>query len=193
MLWPYLLPVKTTFLAITCLVFLATLVALLLKRRAYPVFLVSLVAGMVLFVPSCAVVKHFVDAQRFGIFQYTTGSEITDDHIGAWIPKAAKNVTVDQQSTGFRAKYEIPPDELKAFLDQQWERYGEYATTMREDVVSSIEIDEESMDIFFGEELNWPALGEAYQYDSPTASNGAGFVIWYSPTKQIAYQRAGYW
>jgi hypothetical protein len=81
---------------------------------------------------------------------------------------------------------------MVAYLDDLWTRYGNRSVVKRGDMSAMTLIDDERFEFRYGD-LGWPPLENATEYYSPTAGNGAGFSVWFSPSDGIAYQRAGYW
>lgn len=53
-------------------------------------------------------------------------------------------------------------------------------------------VDAESHELYYGD-LGWTYPDDATEVFGPTADNGAGFSVWFSPSKGVAYQRGGYW
>ncbi len=108
------------------------------------------------------------------------------------MPETAKDITVEQRSQGFRAKFKIDKQKLNDWLDQYWERYGKHASEPRSPVEEPQPIKPEEFEFQFAD-LGWPPISDAVEYEGPRAANGAGFTIWYSESQGVAYQHAGYW
>ncbi|HYW81538.1 MAG TPA: hypothetical protein VE890_18280 [Thermoguttaceae bacterium] len=170
----------------------ATLAAPLVKWTRLPTFFAVTMLGALAFVPSCIGIMNAVDAHRFGVFTYATFDDIGDFRVQQCLPPAATNITIDKTAYGFRAKYTITGPQLDAYVGELWEKYRDESAAEREDPSSMKAIDPESHKSSYGD-LGWPLLQDAKEYRSPTARNGAGFSIWFSPSKGVAYQRTGYW
>lgn len=192
MLWPIVLPFKITFWCIAALIALATIAAPRVKCKRLPTFLAATVLGVLAFVPSCTGVMHVIDARRFGVFDYETFDQVDDFRVERYLPPTARAITLDKQAGGFRARFKITEAGLTSYLDELWERDGNRSVAKREAMPSMAVLDPKLHERYFGD-LGWPYLENATEYDSPTAGNGSGFNIWFSPTEGVAYQLAGYW
>lgn len=192
MLWPFILPFQITACALLVVIVLATLAAPFLKWQRLPTFFGMTFLSALVFVPSCTAIMNVVDANRFGVFDYKTFGEVRDFRVERYLPPAARDITVDKYPQGFRARFTITPTELDNYMDEVWRTYGDLSVTKRGTISAMAVVDENSHDRVYGD-LGWPYLDDATEVYGPTAANGAGFSIWYSPSKQIAYQRGGYW
>lgn len=192
MLWPIVLPFKITFWCIAALIALATIAAPRVKCKRLPTFLAATVLGVLAFVPSCTGVMHVIDARRFGVFDYETFDQVDDFRVERYLPPTARAITLDKQAGGFRARFHITEAELSSFLDELWENNGDRSVVKRGEMSSMAVVDLKSHEHDFGD-LGWPHLENATEYFSPTAGNGAGCSMWFSPSEGVAYQRAGYW
>jgi hypothetical protein len=192
MLWPLVLPIEIAFWLIAGIVIATTLLASPLKWNRRKTFLVAASLGIVAFVPSCAAIMSVLDKHRFGVFQCSTFGEVDDFRVERYLPPTARDITLDKYAAGFRARYRIREDELQAYLDDLWARYGDRSTTTRRELQNDPIADPETFNLHFGD-LGWPPLAKAKEYQGPVAGNGAGFSIWYSKSEGIAYERAGYW
>jgi hypothetical protein len=145
------------------------------------------------FVPSCALVMKVADQLRFGVFEYAEVDAVWHGKVRRWLPQGAKEITVNQHVHGFEAKYKISRAELESWFDQQWERSeGRAANERTEPERLSGSRSGRVMEEWF-QEPGWPPLAEPLKYEGPHGSNWAGYVIWFSEAKGLAYQRAGYW
>ncbi|WP_146410052.1 hypothetical protein [Allorhodopirellula heiligendammensis] len=133
-----------------------------------------------------------LDAKRFGVFEYQTFDEVDDFRVERYLPSVAQNITVNKYAQGFRARFSISQEQLDAYMDGVWSKYGDRSVAKRGEMSAMELVDEKSHELCYGD-LRWPHLDDATEVYGPTASNGAGFSVWYSPSKRIAYQRASYW
>ncbi|TWU22966.1 hypothetical protein Pla52o_24990 [Novipirellula galeiformis] len=133
-----------------------------------------------------------LDTKRFGVFDYETFDEVDDFRVERYLPPDATNITVDKYAQGFRARFKISQTNLDAYLDQVWRSYGDQSVVERGEMSAMRVVDEESHDLYYGD-LGWAHLGDATEVYGPMARNGAGFTVWFSPSKGIAYQRGSYW
>ena len=148
--------------------------------------------GVVGFIPSCSGIKKVIDAKRFGVFSCASFEDVNDFRVERYLPPDSKQIIIDKYPQGFRARFKISREQLDAYLDKLWDKYGEYSGVKRGGIHSMNRIDLESHNLQFGD-LGWPHLPDATEFYSPIAANGAGFSVWYSPAEGVAYERAGYW
>jgi hypothetical protein len=192
MLWPLVLPFHITFWCLAALVAIATAVAPALRWKRRRTFLIAVFVACVTLIPSCAGIMAIIDTHRFGVFEYDTFAEVKDFRVERYLPPTATAITIEKRPQGFRARFSIAEGDLMAYLDDLWRQYGDKSIVKRGEMASMSVVDHESHELQFGD-LGWPPLDGAMEYHSPTAENGAGFFVWYSPKRRIAYQRAGYW
>ena len=191
MLWPFVLPAQITFWCIITLMVISLIAASVFKWSRRRTLLAGLMFAMVAFIPSCKVIMDLLDSRRFGVFEYASFGDVKDFRVERYLPTAAKGITIEKYPQGFRARFKITETELLAYLDSAWAKYGAEAIDKRQTKAAAV-ADLECHQFNFGES-GWPFLKDAVEYRSPTARNGAGFFIWYSPSAGIAYERAGYW
>ena len=192
MFWPILLPLKITCVCLIALVMIATWYAPSMKWKRPKTFFIAVALAGILFVPSCAGIQTIVDLQRFGVFEYDTFADVKDFRVERYPPPTASSITVDKNPAGFRAKFTITEPELLKYMDETWVQYGHVTVNKREEAVALDAFLLDSLDQRF-ENLGWPSLTDAVEYDGPRAPNGAGFTIWHSADKGIAYLSGGYW
>lgn len=192
MLWPIVVPFQITSCVLLALLAVATVAAPMVRCRRLHTFLCVGVLCLICFIPLCGVIMRTMDANRFGVFVYKTFNEVQDFRVERYLPPAATDITVDKYAQGFRARFSISQSELNAFMDRVWERHGDQSVVARGEIMALKTIDIESHSLRYGD-LGWEHLRDATELYSPTAGNGAGFSIWFCPSKSVAYQRAGYW
>ncbi|MFN8741107.1 MAG: hypothetical protein ACK5YR_14365 [Pirellula sp.] len=192
MFWALELPVKITFWILVAVVVLVMIVGN--GRNWAPLKSLAIISSVVFigFVPSCAIVMRIVDAQRFGLFQYASYSDVQDFRVERFLPPAAQDITLEKTFIGHRAKYTISESELRSYLDGHWNAYGKYSAIPRSDLKDGESVmSEEIEDDFQG--LNWPRMGEAIRFHSPVEHDGGGATYYFDPVSGTTYHRAGYW
>jgi hypothetical protein len=138
--------------------------------------------------PSCVGVKYILDPFRFGVFQYPDFAAVDDWRVERYMPDAATEITMEKPAhgNGFRAKFQIAPDDFEAWFDRSWAEGKEYSVFTREEA-------QEVSDSPRFAELGWPEIQDAKLYVGPCEDDGGGYTIWYSESRGIAYEQAGYW
>ena len=192
MFWPIVLPFQLTCLLLAVATCAVVWYAPRRNWKRSHVFFACIGMSFLLFVPACIGIGTVADHFRFGRFSHSNYDQINDFRVQRYMPPAASNVDVDKYASGFRARYEISPDELDQWIDGLWQRYGDVSAISRD------ELEREPLDnleytshVFDG--LPWqPKIG-CEEISGPVAGNGAGFTVWYNRSDGIAYERAGYW
>lgn len=192
MLWPIVLPFKITVCVLLALIVLATLAAPLVKWRRTQTLIGVTLLSLVAFIPSCAGIMQILDSSRFGVFNCAAFNDVKDFRVERYLPPAATNITIDKYPQGFRARFTISQSQLDAYLDEVWRSYGDQSVVERGEMSAMAIVDAKSHDLYYGD-LGWPHLNDATEVYGPTAGNGAGFSVWFSPSEGIAYQRGSYW
>lgn len=192
MLWPLELPVKITFAILLALVLLATIGAGRLKWAPRKTFVIASLIAFIGFIPSCTVVMKFVDARRFGVFEYSSYHEVKDFRIERFLPPTARDITLEKTFMGHRAKYTITETELRKYLDGLWETYGSQSSISRSNLKDGEPGNREEIEMVF-EGLNWPQINGSVQFHSPVESDGGGATYYFDPTSGVTYHRAAYW
>ena len=134
----------------------------------------------------------FVDARRFGVFEYTSYNEVQDFRIERFLPPTARDITLEKTFMGHRAKYTITETELRKYLDGLWEAYGKKSSIPRSDLKDGEPGTRDEIETVF-EGLNWPKMNESVQFHSPVESDGGGATYYFDQTSGVTYQRAAYW
>jgi hypothetical protein len=126
------------------------------------------------------------------MFQASTYSDIDDVRVERYLPRPAREILVEKQPAGFRARFKISKADLSTWFDDVWIRYGEYSVSDREDTSDSNKSDAEYLQMEFAN-LDWELPPGMVVLEGPIAGNGAGFTLWYDQETQTAYQRGHYW
>ncbi|SIO26272.1 hypothetical protein SAMN05444166_3322 [Singulisphaera sp. GP187] len=194
MLWPLALPFKITIALLMALVALLTALAPIVKWKRGKMFKISLACGCLALIPSCMGIMAIIDSQRFGTFQYNSGSEVNDFRVERYLPAKARNITLKKISAGHWAKYSISKADLLSYLDAIWDRYGEYSVTSRDQLHDGepVSVDSIDYDRMFAD-LKWPALKNPIEFHSPIGKDGDGAIYYFDATTETVYHRAGYW
>ena len=187
---PFILPFQITATALGVLVVCAVLILPRFGMKLVPAILLSLLLAGIAFIPLCAGIKSVVDSARFGGFAYGSTASITDPYIE--IPPSATDITVYRTGMGHHTRFTVPEDELQKWLvgvraeyERSW--HGDPMIT-----ASTRALTRDDFAVEFGT-FGWEYPPDNFELVGPSAPNGAGFSIWYSPNQGKAYLRAGYW
>lgn len=192
MLWPLILPLQITCCILAAVIAAGTVVAPSMKRSRRKTLVVLTIVSCVLFIPSCAGVTAIVDAYRFGKFQYSSFGDLQDFRVERYIPKEARNITVNKYAMGHKAKYSISELELKSHLDQLWGAHGKYSAIPREKLNNGAVASADKLKAEFAG-LNWPLLENAVELHSPVEGDGGGATFYFNRESSVVYHRAEYW
>ncbi|MEZ6035725.1 MAG: hypothetical protein R3C17_21720 [Planctomycetaceae bacterium] len=195
MLWPLVLPIQITsciLAAVIAVIAVVTVISPIRKWGRPKTFAVLTIISFVSFIPSCVGVTSIVDAYRFGTFQYASFTELQDFRVERFVPKKARNITVNKYAMGHKAKYTISESELKSYLDQLWDAHGKQSAIPRKDLENDAVVAPEDIKADFSG-LDWPVLENAVEYHSPVEADGGGATYYFSRESSIVYHRAGYW
>ncbi len=192
MLWPIVLPFKITFCIFAGLVAIVTIFAPAVKWKRGKTFAIASGIACIVFVPFCAGVMENIDSQRFGVFHYASFAEVKDPRVERYLPTNARNISLDKNMAGHRAKYSISEAELMEYLDRLWERQGKYSARPRDEMNQGAKVSVESVEVEYGD-LGWPVLENAVELHSPVAGDGGGATYFFDRTTGTAYHHAGYW
>lgn len=196
MFWPLILPFKITFWAFVVQVVLLTLIAPAFRWRRDSMFVVASLLAFVAFIPSCTVVMHVVNAQRFGLFHYDSFADVQDFRIERFLPKKARDIGLykNTDGNGYRAKYSISENDLKEYLDDLWSHYGDDAAIAekRNAMGFGKPVSPRDCILVFKknfEELGWSQFESAVKYHSV----GGGSRYYLDAANGVVYQDAYYW
>ena len=194
MFWTLIAPVTITFWGLIACIVVATLLAPRFAVKRSNAFALSIVLGVLAFIPSCIGVHAVIAPFRFGVFHYDAYDDVNDWRVYRYLPKGSTDITLEKPShgNGFRAKFSISQDELESWLDQQWALRGDQSRSPREKADSRRVVSGEEIAREFGDFVEG-LPSAAVEYGSPVKSNWAGCNIWYSAEQGIGYADAGYW
>lgn len=190
MFWHFVLPAQITFGIFLCILALGTIIGG--KKKWLIGFLLSFVVGVALFIPQCAVVSIVIFPFRFGEFHYQHARDVNHHRVTYFLPDTARNITLNTEVNRFYAQYEITPQELLVFMDQQWQRNGQNSVDPRPIAPQK----NASLPYMMTNHFGTPGQtlpNDLETHEGPRARNGAGFTIWYSPSTGVAYQHTAYW
>ena len=189
MFWTVVLPAQITFGLLLGLIVISVVRAPESRQRS--TFVRAVLLGVILFVPSCAMIMTVADFYRFGVFNYAETASVSDSRVRRYLPEAATGITVAKSPSGYKAKFKINKADLEEWHRYQFKLAGE-AAILPEKPLESGQVFSGVFDARFGH-LQWKMPSDAVEYTGPARPNGAGYSIWYSFVEQIAYQDVGYW
>ena len=76
--------------------------------------------GILGFGPLFSQVRSYLDARRFGTFQYADYALVRDSHVEHYLPQSATQITIHKHGMGFEAKFQIGAEALEAWFDHRW-------------------------------------------------------------------------
>jgi hypothetical protein len=134
MLWPIVLPFQISLAFWLSVIIIAGLFAPRWNIKRLKAMIQSLLVGMILFIPSCAVIQSVLDPLRFGMFQYPDFNAVGDWRIQRYLPKDATDISIEKRwgGNGYRAKFKISKAELDAWFEDSWAEGIKYSITTRE-------------------------------------------------------------
>lgn len=186
---------------ITAVLFLVVLVVSNLWVRKGKFVVLSLLAGVLLFIPSCVGVMAVVDAFRYGKFEYATASEINQDPY-IELPPNAKQIVLHRNSGRHIARFEIGTEELLAWLEKMRALRPDLNPKQIQDKAFEVadkrgrkEMLASRSDWFADEffETEWEFDPEMRKYHVMRSDRGGGYSVWHAPDSGVAYLNAGYW
>ncbi|NNJ26083.1 hypothetical protein [Alienimonas chondri] len=212
MFWAAVLPFQITCVVVAVGYAAFVLAAPKLKLNRGHAAALGLGLSALGFIPLCLGIDVLLSPIRFGVFEYASPAAMGDGHADRRLPPEAGEITINQYSSGFEARYTIARSDLDAWIDAEWERAGEYAAIEREEPEEPAdEPTAEELDSPAGRhrqelkaklqahawsrlaELGWSRPPDAVEIKGPRASNGGGSNYFYSASEGRAYQRAYYW
>ena len=192
MFWTAVLPFQITAWICVVLVILVSIWAVNSKRPFLKTSLISFAVIIVCFVPSRVGVSIVVDQYKFGHFEHDSFTDVKDFRIERYLPTNAKKISLYKSfgGNGYRAKYEIPGDQLESYLDDLWDQFGKYSALPRS---QSTEQTADSFDLSEFSKFDVILTGKISIYLSPTEADGGGARYYYCPESGVALQSASYW
>jgi hypothetical protein len=134
-----------------------------------------------------------VDAVRFGDFMYASYSDIPDFRSQRYLPENAIDISMRKHANGYYARYKISTDEFNLYLDDLWQKYGQYSAVERGGFFDEGKpVDAESFRMTFGN-LGWECPSEAIVYYSPREGDGGGATYYVDSDSGLVFQRTGFW
>ena len=98
-----------------------------------------------------------------------------------------------RQATGYLAKYQASPDEVQVYVDQLWEKFGEFSVIERAEASGEGRpLDPEEFRQIFGD-LGWEFPTHAVVHEGPTVSAGGGANYYVDPAAGLVFQRTVFW
>ncbi len=192
MFWPLVLPIQITLVLLpTAYVIVVTTVPRF-RKRPKRAGVLSLLLLPLLFIPSCIGVNAVVDRYRFGVFSYPDFNAVQDFRVEQFLPMAATQITIRQYQSGFHGRFDISETDLKTWHTSMWKKHKQYSVIDRDDDDMQRHIESEQFQRRYGE-FGWEPPDDLIQYMGPQAANGSGYTLWYSASRQQAYQHGGYW
>ena len=134
----------------------------------------------------------YLDARRFGVFQYATYAEVQDIRVEGYLPDSARSITVEKKAMGHRAKYSIAEGELREYMDHLWKECGDRSAISRIDLNEGKVVKPDEMEFQF-KDLGWLSFSKAIRFHSPVQGDGGGAEYFFDEVSGTAYHRAGYW
>ena len=193
MFWSLVLPFQ-----ITCVVLLGAVIVLTrfastqVRSRAKTFFLYSGIAS-ILFIPACTGIMEIVDVIRFGDFSYASYDDIPDFRSQRYLPTGATDIQMRKHYNGYFARYRLSSEDFNSYLDELWQKYGEYSAVERGEMHDDDEsVDQKSFDRTF-RGLGWDCPADANVYHSPSEGDGGGATYYVDTVSDLVFQRTGFW
>lgn len=154
---------------------------------------IAMIAGVLLYVPACAVVMAAMDRQRFGYFDYPSVAEMPNKRWRRFLPETASDIRIHQHRGGcIPARYRIRPADLQQHLDALWSRFGAQAFNTR---VSATQVATPAeLAIFSGLGLPESASETGLlRYSGPMKQGGYGATFYADPGSDLVFQQGCSW
>ncbi|QDS98680.1 hypothetical protein [Adhaeretor mobilis] len=193
MFWPLILPFQITCCVLLVAVVMLTAFASPKAWSRIKTFCLYSALALLAFVPSCTGIMIAVDAFRFGDFSYASYNDISDFRSQRYLPEAATDIQMRRHGNGYFARYKLSSDEFNSYLDNLWQKFGEYSAVERGGFSDEGEsVDPESFAMTFGD-LGWDCPPEAIVYYSPSEGDGGGATYYVDSNSGLVFQRTGFW
>lgn len=180
MLWSLILPALVTLVALPPVV----LYLFLRRRRGGDVWrrmFWALLVTVFAFVPTCSGIKLVVDKFRFREHVYEGHDVIGDYRVKRYLPPVSSELHVYKTGSGFYASYKAQESQLEDWMK-------EYSVRTGCQIIDSI-----GSFNSVGSITGWRIPPDLQQLGGCLFENGAGFVIWFSPSQGEIYQFSPYW
>ena len=134
-----------------------------------------------------------VDQYRFGWATFPDVRSISDERVLRFLPEYAKEITLFRRpgGNGFIGRFKISEKDLSEWDEAHWKRFLTANENSPPSPTGQKISSEEFQDAF--RESDWKPPNDLLGFRGPTARNGAGYRIFFSPEQQQAYIHAGYW
>lgn len=196
MFWPLILPFQITCGVLLVGVALLTMFASPKSGNHFKSLCFYSLIGLVAFIPSCTGIMMAIDAVRFGDFKYASFHDIPDFRSQRYLPEAATEIQMRKHANGYFARYKLSSDEFISFLDELWQKYGEFSAADRgehhKEGRSFKSVDPESFDRTFAD-LGWVRPTDAIVYYSPSEADGGGATYYVDADSGLVFQRTEFW
>lgn len=203
MFWPIILPAKITFWLTVFVICYVTYKAPIWKWKTsrFVVFVLASLLSTLTFIPVCIVLMLGIDFFRFGSFTHADFDSVNDFRVERYLPEAAEKISVFKYASGYQAEFKIDKEDLDEWFATESKNFEDIlAKRITEKVLQCKPVIAAKDKFGFPDQLlnncklvDPIASDDMLFYQGATSSNGAGHQIWFSPSRSIAYQRAGYW
>lgn len=183
-------------LQITCVIVLlvvaGTYRVLRRSRKVAPAAQLAAATGVVAVVPILFLVSGIVDSFRYGVFRFERAAEIGDPHV--LLPESATGITLHKFGSGHEVRFTIDPPGLASWMESVANRRRDQLgqPTPFQEQPKDGHGDLRDFENEFGRN-GWTMPADVVRYRGWRWPTGAGFDVWYSPSTQEGYIRAGYW
>ncbi|MEP3479626.1 MAG: hypothetical protein ABJZ55_10295 [Fuerstiella sp.] len=193
MFWPVILPFQ-----ISCGVLLVAVVTLtaLASPKSWSrgkTFLLYSAIAIIAFIPLFAGIMTAVDAVRFGDFTYGSYHDIPDFRSQRYLPEVAADITMRKHGNGYFARYKITAQDFESYLDNLWEKYGEFSAIERGGFGDEGEpVNPQEFNMAFGD-LGWDCPSNTIVYYGPSEDDGGGATYYVAVEAGFVFQHTGFW
>lgn len=172
---------------ITCAGLLLWLIICVAKFRQSKRFVIAIILGFVLFVPSCVGVALVTDMFRYGEFHYKLGKHAISGRVQ--LPPTARNIILHRTGASHVARFECTEAELLAWLANYRARwsYARPPSTSEERFAAPRPVHDSYM------QQHFPELHVQRLWHGPIADNGATFTVFQATSPTIFYVSSNYW
>lgn len=184
----------TTFAIIA--IFVIPIFAFLFKCRWWKLLLFTMLMAVLIFPPTSTALWKEIDARRFGRFDYLHFEDVKDQRVERYLPPKATNISLFKYlgGNGYVARYQISEEDLLEYIDELWEKNGQYSAFKRGDLGGRGGMNsEERVDMISKLAGQPPAETAEKQFGSPVEGDGGGARYYFFPETGEAFQFSGYW